>query len=89
MNTPDTSARVWIPQPDDYNALAERIEAANNKRDTRVVIYKNGLPFDTVDIGEFVEQDYFDEILELMGEDSLDYTEHAEDRRVHAARLVC
>jgi len=27
----DTSARVWVPSPDDYAALAALIEAANKK----------------------------------------------------------
>lgn len=31
----DTSARVWVPQPDDYDQLATRIEQATKRQQAR------------------------------------------------------
>ncbi len=56
-----------------------------------IVIYKNNQPFDMLDIEEFNEQDYFHELLDLMGGHHLDYSGLAceDGTRVQAARMVC
>ena len=56
-----------------------------------IVIYKNNQPYEMLEAEEFVEGEYFADILELMGAHHLDYTGHNHDNElsVQAARMVC